>query len=112
MKALTIQRKSAKNGSGLERFHCISRTKEEFNNLGCFQRATLKVNDVLNEVINRGTKSKGTNVFLKTSQSAFPTSSLFFMNFDLNYFFTSTHRVKVEIRKRLQTKRKVDCLKE
>ena len=36
--------------------------------------------------IDGRTHSKGTNVFSKTSQSAFPTSSLFFMNFDLNYF--------------------------
>ena len=74
--------------------------QENFNNLGCFLRATREVNDLLNEIINRRTHSKGTNVFLKTSQSAFPTSSLFFMNFDLNYFFTSTYRAKAEIRER------------
>ena len=67
MKALTIWWKSAINGSGLERFHCISRTKEDFINLGCFQRATLKVNDVLSEISNRRTHSKGANHFKNTS---------------------------------------------
>ena len=54
-----------KHRSGLERFHCTSRTKEEFSNLDCFQRATLKENDVLNEKINRRTHSKGANLFKK-----------------------------------------------
>ena len=51
-----------KHRSGLERFHCTSRTKKDFNNLGCFRRATLEVNDVLNEIINRRTHSKGANL--------------------------------------------------
>ena len=52
-----------KHRSGLERFHCTSRTKEDFNNLDCFQRATLKENDVLNEIINRKTHPKEANIF-------------------------------------------------
>ena len=39
--------------------------QEDFNNLGCFQRATLEVNDASNELINRRTHSKGANLFLK-----------------------------------------------
>ena len=49
----------------MEGFHCTSRTKKDFNLSGCFQRAKLEVNDVLNEIINRRTHSKGANLFFE-----------------------------------------------